>query len=285
MSYEQRVHRVIDHIRAHLSDDLELRDLAKVACFSPYHFHRIFKSVTGETVAQFTRRARLERAVFLMRGSNRDLTSIALEVGFGTPSDFSRVFRRCYGVAPSSWDRVSRLDGGVDFATTLAKQGVAPASGARITERPAQRLAYIRVRNPWQGDSLAIGFDRLQRWFAERELNWKTRQLVGLSWDSEKATPIERLVYDLGLTVDESVRADGEIGVHRLPAVRAVELHCKSLPETAVAWEFLYRDWLPTSGFEPDDIPATKRFRRTPEVFDDEAWDVDCSIAIRRSRD
>lgn len=80
MSYSRRVNRVVDYVRNHLDQDLSLETLARVAHFSPYHFHRIFKTTTGETLVQFSQRARLERAAYLMKASpERELGSIALE--------------------------------------------------------------------------------------------------------------------------------------------------------------------------------------------------------------
>jgi AraC family transcriptional regulator len=62
LEYEQRVNRVIDHIRAHLADELSLATLARVAAFSPFHFHRLFRSITGETLFGFVQRQRIEKA-------------------------------------------------------------------------------------------------------------------------------------------------------------------------------------------------------------------------------
>lgn len=285
-SYAHRIHRVVDHVRGNLSEDLSLAVLAEVAGFSPHHFHRIFKSVTGETVASFTRRARLERAVYLMRGgAGRELGSIALEVGFRSQSDFCRVFRRYYGIAAGSWDRRSRLDAKPDFVSDAQRDAMhGEPRPARVVKHESCRLAYIRVRDPWRGPHLAEGYTKLTRRLSERGIDWRQRALVGLSWDSDKATPIDQLVYDLGISVGEDFRAEGEFGVHELPAVRAVEVHCTSLFEIALAWEYLYSDWLPRSRYEPDHVPALKRFRTTPAVFDDRAWNVDCSIALRPRR-
>lgn len=62
LEYEKRVNRVIDHVRDHLAEDLPLERLARIALFSPFHFHRVFRTITGETVAAFVQRLRLERA-------------------------------------------------------------------------------------------------------------------------------------------------------------------------------------------------------------------------------
>lgn len=281
--YEQRIHRVTDHVRRNLEADLSVESLAKVAHFSPYHFHRIFRSIAGETVLSYVRRSRLERAVSLMRAApHRSLTSVALEVGFATPSDFSRVFRSVYGCAPSSWDRRSRLDGQRDFTTDLERlpADTAPRS-VEVVDRPACTLAYVRVQNPWTGPHLAEGYAALVAHLEAIGAPWREGSLVGLSWDNELATPLDRLTYDLGISVPADLAIGEPFGRHELPAVTAVEIACSGLPAIALAWEYLYNEWLPASGREPGEVPALKRFARTPDAFGPDCWDVHCSIALR----
>src|SRR5689334_18846913 len=92
--YQDRVNRVLDYIGAHLDGDLSLARLAGIACFSPYHFHRIFQGISGETLNSYVRRVRLERAAALMRASPRKrITDIALEAGFAGTAEFSRAFK------------------------------------------------------------------------------------------------------------------------------------------------------------------------------------------------
>src|SRR6185436_19932594 len=82
--YDRRVNRVIDHIREHLADELPLAALARLAAFSPFHFHRVFRAVTGETVAGFVHRLRIEKAAAALRDHpGRAVLEIALDHGFG----------------------------------------------------------------------------------------------------------------------------------------------------------------------------------------------------------
>lgn len=67
--YNRRINRVIDYLQTHLSVASSLEELAKVACFSEFHFHKIFTAVTGESVNNFTNRLRLEKAAKLIRFS------------------------------------------------------------------------------------------------------------------------------------------------------------------------------------------------------------------------
>src|SRR5262245_26897366 len=109
--YEERVNRVLDYVAQHLDGDLSLKKLARVSHFSSFHFHRIFQSITGETVNSFVRRARLERAAQLMKAAPaRRITDIALEVGFAGLAEFSRAFKAHFGINASAWDRRGPLE-------------------------------------------------------------------------------------------------------------------------------------------------------------------------------
>ena len=93
--YTERINRAIDFVVRDLSAPLKLDDVAREACFSPFHFHRIFKALMGETLSQFVKRQRLERALYLMsHAPHKTLTDIALDCGFAGSSDFSRDFKQ-----------------------------------------------------------------------------------------------------------------------------------------------------------------------------------------------
>lgn len=280
-----RVHRVMNYVRDHLDGDLSLERLARVAHFSPYHFHRVFHATTGETLTRFTQRARLERACYLMMANpERELGSIALEVGFSAQSDFSRVFKKRYGVAPSRWDRRTRLDlAGIEgYEDTVARaRAEGPDPVARIVEHPSCRVAYVRVVAPFEGDALARGYGELVAHLAAHGVDHRTCGLLGYSWDNYETTPLAQVRFDLAFIVDDRVGEGEVVGVHRLPAARWVQVACDGLREVAVAWDFLYFDWLPTSGYEPADLPGMKRFRHLPDAVGWDAWAVDCCLALQ----
>jgi AraC-like DNA-binding protein len=174
-AYHDRLNRVIDHVREHLHEPLTVARLAQVACFSPYHFHRVFAATMGETVGAFVRRARLERAAQLLRASpRRRLGSAALEAGFSFFSDFSRAFRRHFGIAPSTWDRCSRLEfrgnpragdeSGADVLRGWINEDAGPVPFPEIGQLPPLTLAYVRVVDATADGALQRGYHRLLEW-------------------------------------------------------------------------------------------------------------------------
>src|SRR5262245_25408644 len=105
LTYIQRVNLAIDYIVGHLDEPLRLRDLARAAKLSPFHFHRVFQALIGSTPAEFVQRLRLDKALRLLSLPRPpSLTAVALACGFSSSSDFSRSFKRRFGIAPSSFD-------------------------------------------------------------------------------------------------------------------------------------------------------------------------------------
>ena len=100
--YHSRINRVFDYIEANLGGDLALTTLADVAAFSPYHFHRIFRAMVGETLGHFIGRLRVEKAAALLLNNMRTpVTEIALGCGFSSSTTFARAFRERFGMSAS----------------------------------------------------------------------------------------------------------------------------------------------------------------------------------------
>lgn len=99
--YELRVNKAIDYIHENPDRILSLEVLADKACFSKYHFHRIFKSVTKETINQYIKRYKMERAFKMIKErKNCSITDIALDLGFSSSSYFTNTFKDYFNVNP-----------------------------------------------------------------------------------------------------------------------------------------------------------------------------------------
>lgn len=104
-TYQQRIGLVLRHIEQNLDSRPDLDELARIACFSPYHFHRIFSAMVGESVAAYVRRLLLERAAMQLGHSPESVTQIALGAGYDSVDAFTRAFRGHMGMLPSEYRR------------------------------------------------------------------------------------------------------------------------------------------------------------------------------------
>lgn len=106
----RRMLRARDAMDRAYSEPLDIAALARIAHVSEAYFIRRFRSTFGETPHQYLQRRRVERAMFLLRETERPVTDICLEVGFSSVGTFTRTFTAIVGVPPSAYqDRVSRV--------------------------------------------------------------------------------------------------------------------------------------------------------------------------------
>ncbi len=102
--YKKRIVKAIQYIDDHLDTDLSLQIIAEVGAYSPFHFHRIFKLVTGETVQQYISRKRIEGSAFyLALRKQSSIKDIYLQFGFSSHSAFTKTFKSYYGQSPSAF--------------------------------------------------------------------------------------------------------------------------------------------------------------------------------------
>lgn len=103
-SYEQRINKILNAVSADPARVFSLEELAGIACLSPFHLHRVFSAMTGETLAACIRRLRLETAANLLRfSSSLNITAVALACGFSSSQNFARVFREWMGMSPGAF--------------------------------------------------------------------------------------------------------------------------------------------------------------------------------------
>ena len=101
----RRLQRVIDFMESSLDENIELADLAAVACLSPFHFSRSFKIATGEAPLAFLIRLRLERAKSYLRFTRMPIEQVGIRCGFPSQAGFTRAFTRVVGIPPGEYRR------------------------------------------------------------------------------------------------------------------------------------------------------------------------------------
>jgi AraC family transcriptional regulator len=272
--YVARMNRVIDHIDAHLGDDLTLADLADVACFSRFHFHRIFSAMVGETLADYLKRVRLQAAASRLVNNPRDsVTDIALACGFSSPSVFARAFRDRFGTSASAWR--NRGQAASNAGQPDRKPGDAPGNGLlhprehldaerrknmavqaqsiEVKDLPELHVAYVRHIGPY--NRVGEAFGRLMRWAGPRGLlRFPETKSLAVYRDSPEVTEADKLRSEACITVPEGTKVDGEVGLMRIPGGRfAVGRFEITGDQFGEAWNVLMGGWLPGSGYQPDD--------------------------------
>ena len=282
---------MLDHIFADLTQPLSLGELAELADLSPFHFHRVFQAMVGETPNDFVKRLRLEKSLYLMSyGKKNSLTTVALECGFSSSSDFSRSFKLRYGVAPSKFDldawraengkRIDAAAAESPFKLTKAPSRANPDNfRVHIRELPPRTVAYIRVSDPYQGDGVVKAVSRLMAWAEARQL--ADGQWLGYQFENPKVTPLELCHYCIAVEVSSDFKPSGEIGRYRFPAMLVAEVEMKGGIDLEIRlMQWLYGSWLPRSKYIPADQPSFEAFLGKPFAHGLEYFELKIHLPI-----
>ena len=298
LDYVERVNRAIDFILQNLDQSLKLEVVAKAACFSPFHFHRIFRLLVGESLNEFVKRVRLERALMLMSRKGvtprkPSFTDIAFACGFSSSADFSRCFSQRYGIAPSQFDveffRVKRRE---EWQTAVSdpkqrnllsklKSGLNPDRfKVQLRQLPMRRVAYVRVQNSFRPGAVQGAAERLLQWAVAHGCSGG--QWLGYMWDDPEIVPLQKCRYDVGVEVADAMR-DGEVGSITFPAMQVAEVEIRGGIDLELrALDWLFGTWLPKSGFVPAEQPAFEAWIGRPFAHGTEHFELKLQIPIER---
>jgi AraC family transcriptional regulator len=273
--YQRRVGRAIQYLEQHLDEDLSLPELADAASFSPFHFHRIFRALTGEGVAEHVRRLRLERAAARLRNSSRSILEIALESGYQAHESFTRAFEAAFRISPSHY-RAQR--------TSLTRP-IAPIDPPAAAARMEQigPLNLIRCRHVGPYGDVGQTFARLAAWVGSHRLFGPWTQGLGICYDDPEITPPEYLRYDAAFTLPHAVMGEGEIQSLELPARDYVTMtHKGPYGELPAAYAGLVLWWLRHGDGEISDAPALEFYLNQPGQTAPESLLTKICMAIAR---
>ena len=252
--YEQRIIRVQRHVFEHLDEPLPLSELAGIACFSPFHFHRLFAAMVGETPADFIRRLRLERAAHLLAAGPASVGEVALATGYDAPEAFSRAFHARYGMPPADYRRhhaaqpASAAEEPVFTATIIRIEGA--VMQVKVEKLGPWVVAALRHVGPFE--QCGSAWEQLMRSsLVRRQMRWGTL-FMGLYYDDPESTPPDQLRMDVCVTVGKGFK--GADGIERREIEGgdyAVLRHTGPYSRLAGSYKYLYGEWLPQSGREP----------------------------------
>jgi AraC family transcriptional regulator len=275
--YEERLLRVLRHMQRHLDDDLSLETLARVACMSPFHFHRVFHAMMGETLGAHIRRLKLERAAVSLRRPGIGVTEAAFDAGYDSVEAFGRAFRAAFDAAPSVYRRRvivgnrAHAPSGVHFHSDASVSHYRPPRTNRgddpMTVRyeiiDALPVAAIRHAGPYR--HIGRAFARLDAWAAKTDAFAGNRWLLAVYHDDPSRVPEAELRSDACVQVAPGFKGDGEVKPGLVPAGKyAVKLYRGPYEGLGEAWSGFIREWAIDSGIEIDDRPCFERYLNTP---------------------
>jgi AraC family transcriptional regulator len=273
--YARAVQAAIEHIAQHLDDALELEALARIACLSSFHFHRVFRGMVGETPLELTRRLRLERAAWRLKDKQQAITEIAFDAGYETHEAFTRAFRAAYSTSPSGFRlrTYPRIEIAAACGVHFTTDGVIPAfiprdSGGltmevEIKDMPELRVATVRHVGPY--NQIPTAFERLGAVAGPAGLLRHSNTMIAIYHDDPESTPQEQLRSDAALVVPEGVRLPEGLAEQHIAAGRyAKTVHVGPYEQLGDVWARFLGEWVPASGNRIGDGVSYEIYKNMP---------------------
>lgn len=253
------------HIQANLDQDLSLATLASRVRLSPFHFHRLFRSVVGETLKQYTQRLRLERAASRLIIHDATILDVALDSGFQSHETFSREFKRRFHVTPKDYRQWGR--GQIKLSSLLApaldeRYNDFELSQTKVTRMAQLHVAFIRHVGPYEDVTDRL-WQKLADWAKSKRLPLDLI-FLGIAHDAPGVTPPERLRFDAAIVIPEPFSSDGAVGYQMLAAAEVAMTthvgHYRTLPK---AYATIVHRLARLKGYRVGGLPSIEVYRTT----------------------
>ena len=256
--YHKRLTRVLEYIDSHLCEPLLLENLSKVACSSPFHFHRQFTAYAGIPPGRYIQLLRLRYASYrLAFNPYQKITDIALDAGFTHAESFSRAFKQVFGMTPGEfrhrpgWLRWYQC---MPRPPMMRRENMLQVTIVSVADIQTAMLTHCGTP-----EAINETATRFVAWRKASGLSPVSRsRTFGIAPDDPACCDPQRFRFKICGEVTAPIPEDNSYGVlnSTIPGGRcAVVRHRGSHDQLTGIAQSLYRDWLPGSGETLRDFP------------------------------
>lgn len=262
LSYETRLQRVLSYIYDHLDDELSLDHLAEIACMSRYHWHRVFKAMTGETLAEVVRGLRLAKAANALVEEETPIREIANRVGYKNLAGFSRAFKSAHNCSPQDFRNQGQK------ITNLVKQKAKADQfyPVRITELDGFEAAGVAHIGPYR--QIGKCFSQLGGILAANSLMPLVETLFVIYHDVPGTKPMDEMRAHVAVSIKPQFPPHQE-GLEYFEVASgkyAILEHTGPYARLRAAYDWLYGTWLPEAGVELKNAPPLEVYINDPKI-------------------
>lgn len=281
-SYLDSINKAIAFIESNWTIDIQLKDIAAQANISPYHFHRVFKSLTGDTTKEFLTRLRLEKAALKLKHSQNDIGQIAFDCGYQNHETFTRAFKDYFGLSPLEYrNSIAELtvNKQIEYGKANINLNTLNVQGPIIKTIPDLHLAYIRHTGSY--NKVGSSFQKLMFW-AATHLVLKLKPItIGIVHDNPDLTEEQNIRFDACVLLSKEIKPNGEIGYKKIEGGKFAVFTYKGAYEGFYpVYDYIYNVCLFDNKFDLADKPALEWYIKSPPFYKPENFVTDFYVPI-----
>jgi AraC family transcriptional regulator len=282
-SYLESINKAIAFIESNSTTDIQLKDIATQANLSQYHFHRVFKSLTGDTTKDFLTRLRLEKAALKLKHSQNDIGQIAFDCGYQNHETFTRAFKEYFRLTPLEY-RNSIAELTTNKQNEYGKENfdlnALNIQGPVIKTIPDLHLAYIRHTGSY--DKVGSSFQKLMFWAATHLVLKLKPVTIGIVHDNPDLTAEQHIRFDACVLLSKEIKPNGEIGYKKIEGGKFTVFTYKGAYDGFYpVYDYIYNVCLFDNKFDLADKPALEWYIKSPPFNKPENFVTDFYVPIK----
>ncbi|WP_096435659.1 AraC family transcriptional regulator [Alteribacter populi] len=254
MDLFENMNAAVSYIEAHLDEEINYEEVAKITCFSEHHFKRMFSFIAGISLTEYVRRRRLTLAAFVLKESDMRVIDVAIKYGYNSPDSFSRAFQTLHEVAPSS---VKNSDVPLKAYPRMTFQ-ISIKGDVEMNYRFVEKEAFTIVGKKETVVSSGTEFNpKIWEHIEEIEENVKPYDNTSFSGILHVSLTKENGDIDYYIATVTTKPCPKELEHLEIsPQTWAVFQATGEMPDALLkTWERVYTEWFPTSGYELAEAP------------------------------
>ncbi len=259
--YLKKLNTVVEYINCNLDKKISISELAEISHLSQFHFHRIMKGLLGEPIGNYITRTRVQTAALLIRYTNLEIQEIAHNVGYDKPSSLNKIFKQYYNISPTEYRNNK------ESIITKPVIGIfnIKLDTPRILEIPDMEVIYINITGEYGNENYQKAWTDLGNFVKENKLFTIGIESFGISYDDPKVTEKEKCRYDACLTIHQTAKPQGEIGVKKIEGGKfAVFSYKGSYDNWGEVYDIVYDEWLINSKYDLRNVPVMEKYLNSP---------------------
>ncbi len=263
--YLEKRNKVVEYINNNLDKKISTSELAKISNLSKFHFHRVIKSLLGESIGNYITRTRVETATLLIRYTNLKIQDIAHQVGYEKASSLNKIFKQYYDISPTEYRKNKTLK--INHSTS--QQYDFKLAEPQILEIPNKEIVYVRTTGEYGKENFDKAWKELSNYVKENRLFYLEIESFGISYDDPSVTEVEKCRYEACFTINQPINPKGNIGVKTIKGGKfAVFSYKGDYDNWGVIYDYIFDQWLINSTYELRNQPVMEKYLSTNQKIE-----------------
>lgn len=283
-SHIEQINRALAYIHFHFGEEITAEDLAHLCGYSVFHFHRIFKEITGENINDYIRNTRLEKASnLLLYNQHQTIEMIAIDAGFASASGFRRAFKAKFGVTPNEW-RQSGYD--KDMECPEAKIAMIQVDEAMEVGTPeivnAAPIPMLFMLTHGYKDDMSGIWNHIYEWCELMGVLENEHRFIGLFHNHPSFEPYDSARYVACVETHDEVYRSGKIGRCTISKGKFAKFSFTCThKELYKLMHLAYTTWLPHSDYEVRNFPAYVEYKNIKGLLENGVLECEFYMPIQ----